>query len=453
MYQETGVVEIAAFRPRYPHLFGPSVVRRGGDGRLANMFTSSKTHRTSSFTSMRKSSMTLDGEMLLHYLKLVLVLLAVLTGLYAGLLAALTNRFVQTHAVYLHAFQLTGDKDLNTPEMFGFLRGQVTPFNIHSQDHTPLNTWHILPIGLHRRHMAELMQQPTGLVADVTTGLGFQLLRDDPDALLAIHFHGAGGNMGSGYRIPNYRALAAGNPDKIHVLTFDYRGFGKTNGVPTEQGLIQDAIAVVDWALNVAKIPPSRILIFGQSLGTAVNMAVAEHFASRKEPVIFAGHIMIAPFVDVPTLVATYKIAGKIPILSPVARYTRLFNLLSSQIRETWSTKTRIAAYVRRSEATSKKYRITLIHAEDDSSIPWHHTSTLFWNAANATSAEGIGSADMKTWRLGESQEIGAAGSVTHWRTEHGTISEYILKYGLHDVVMGAPIVSLAAMRIFDEDR
>jgi abhydrolase domain-containing protein 12 len=109
--------------------------------------------------------------------------------------------------------------------------------------------------------MAELMQQPIGLVADVTTGLGFQLLRDDPDALLAIHFHGAGGNMGSGYRIPNYRALAAGNPDKIHVLTFDYRGFGKTTGVPTEQGLIQDAIAVVDWALNVAKIPPSHILI------------------------------------------------------------------------------------------------------------------------------------------------------------------------------------------------
>jgi abhydrolase domain-containing protein 12 len=117
-------------------------------------------------------------------------------------------------------------------------------------------------------------------------------------------------------------------------------------------------------------------------------MAVAEHFASRDKPVIFPGHIMIAPFVDVPTLVATYKIAGKIPILSPVARYTGLFNLLSSQIRETWSTKTRIAAYVRRSEATSNKYRITLIHAEDDSSIPWHHTSTLFWNAANATSAE-----------------------------------------------------------------
>lgn len=391
--------------------------------------------------------------MFLYCLKRALVAPAVLAVLYAGLLAALMNRSVQTHAVYLHAFQMTGEKDLSTPEMFGFLRGQVTPFIIHSSDGTPLHSWHILPIGLHRRHMAELMQRPTGLIADATTGLGFQLLREDPDALLAIHFHGAGGNMGSGYRIPNYRALAAGNPDKIHVLTFDYRGFGKTPGVPTEQGLIQDAIAVVDWAFNVANIPPSRILIFGQSLGTAVNMAVAEHFASLEKPVVFAGHILIAPFVDVPTLVATYKIAGKVPILSPVARYTRLFNLLSSQIRETWSTKTRIAAYVRRSEATSHDYRITLIHAEDDSSIPWYHTSTLFWNAANATSAEGIGAAEMRTWRLDKSQDMGAAGSIAHWHTEYGRISEYIVKYGVHDAIMGSPIVSLAVMQIFDGER
>jgi abhydrolase domain-containing protein 12 len=423
--------------------------------RIANKFSPWKplTYLPSFFVSIRTSSMVSDGKMLMHCLKLVLMTLAVSIGLYAGLLAALTNRFVQTHAVYLHSFQMTGGKDLNTPEMFGFLRGQVTPFIVHSPDGTPLHSWHILPIGLYREHMAELMQQPTGLVTDVTTGLGFELLRDDPDALLTIHFHGAGGNMGSGYRIPNYRALAAGNPDKIHVLTFDYRGFGKTPGVPTEQGLIQDAVAVVDWALNVANIPPSRILIFGQSLGTAVNMAVADHFASLEKPAIFAGHVLIAPFVDVPSLVTTYKIAGRIPILSPVAQYTRLFNLLSSQIRETWSTKTRIAAYVRRSEATLNKYRITLIHAEDDLSIPWYHTSALFWNAANATSAEGLGTDEMETWRLDESQVIGAAGSVAHWRTDHGTISEYIVKYGLHDVVMGAPIVSLAAMRIFDEDR
>jgi abhydrolase domain-containing protein 12 len=389
-------------------------------------------------------------KMSLLLLKLIFASTVVGAGLYAGLLAALTTQFIQTHAVYLHAFQQTGNKDLDVPEMFGFLRGQVTPFIIYSSDGTPLHAWHILPVGLHRKHMATLMQQPTGLIADVTGTLGFQLLRDDPEALLAIHFHGAGGNMGSGYRIPNYRALSANDPDKIHILTFDYRGFGKTPGVPSEEGLIQDAVAVVEWALNVAHIPPSRILIIGQSLGTAINMAVAERFASRDEAVIFAGHILIAPFVDVPTLVATYKIAGTIPILSPVAQYPMLFKSLSSHIRETWSTKTRLADYVRMNEEMQHSYRITFIHAEDDMSIPWQHTSTLFSHAVNATSVDGIEGSRVRSWKLEEGQDLGAAGHVAHWRTEQGAISEYILRYGVHDVIMGGPIISLAAMDIFE---
>lgn len=256
--------------------------------------------------------------------------------------------------------------------------------------------------------------------------------------------------MGSGYRVPNYRALAVGSPDKIHVLTFDYRGFGKTPNVPTEDGIIQDAVAVVDWALNVANIPPSRILIFGQSLGTAVNMAVAEHFATQREPVIFAGHIMIAPFVDVPTLVTTYKIAGTIPILSPVAQYPVLFNFLSAQIRETWSTKARIANYIRRSEESLHPYRVTLIHAEDDYDIPWHHTPTLFSHAVNASSSDGVDQSRVSAWKTEEGQDIGAAGRVAQWRTQQGVISEYLLRYGLHDVIMGSSIVSLAAMDIFE---
>lgn len=383
-------------------------------------------------------------------LKLVLVFAALVFALYAGLLAALTTRFVQTHAVYLHAFQMTGSKDLNVPEMFGFLRGQVTPFIIHSADGTPLHSWHILPVGLYRKRMTELTLEPSGLVSDYTSSLGFNLLQDDSEALLAIHFHGAGGNMGSGYRIPNYRALAAGDPDKIHVLTFDYRGFGKSPGTPSEAGLIHDAIAVVEWAMNVAKIPPSRILLFGQSLGTAVNMAVAEHYASRDSPVMFSGHIMIAPFVDVPTLVTTYKIAGTVPILSPVAQYPMLFDFLSAHIKEEWSTKSRIANYVRCNEASSHKYRITLIHAEDDYDIPWGHTPVLFWQAVNATSPNGIAQEDVRTWKSDKGQAVGAAGHVAHWRTQYGTISEYLLKHGLHDVIMGAPIVSLAAMDTFE---
>lgn len=159
---------------------------------------------------------------------------------------------------------------------------------------------------------------------------------------------------------------------------------------------------------------------------------------------------MIAPFVDVPTLVTTYKIAGTIPVLLSVAQYPMLFNFLKSNIKEDWSTKTRIANYVRANEVSSHQYRITLIHAEDDYDIPLHHTPTLLNHAASATSSHEIGQDDVAEWKSNQGQAIGHAGHEANWRTHHGVISEYLLKYGLHDVVMGAPIVTLAAMRIFD---
>lgn len=57
---------------------------------------------------------------------------------------------------------------------------------------------------------------------------------------------------------------------------------------------------------------------------------------------------------------------------------------------------------------------------------------------------------ELDVWKAKNRQDLGAAGLVSRWRTENGLMSEHILKYGLHDVIMGNPIVTLAAMRIFD---
>ena len=374
---------------------------------------------------------------------------ALLVGLYAGLLGLLTTSSFQAHVVYLHKIQMTWFKDLDIPESFGFLRNQVTPFSIRSSFGGTLYAWHILPIELYRQHESALIAEPSGFVSDIMSRVAFKLLREDPDARLIIHMHGAAGTVGSGYRVPNYRALSAGQPNKIHVLTFDYRGFGRSRGTPSERGLYLDAVAVVDWATHVAGVPPSRIIIFGQSLGTAVSLAVSEHFASQSPPVVFAGAVLVAPFVDAATLVATYRVAGSIPLLSPLARFPPLFKYLSTFIRDKWSSKDRIAEYVRANEANGERYCLTLIHAEDDYDIPWHHTEIVFWHAVNATVSRGI-SYDELEEKKGESKtDLGPAGSVMEWRTENGVIREEILKTGLHDVIMGNPITTMAVMRIF----
>ena len=221
---------------------------------------------------------------------------AVAVGLYAGFIGLLTTNSLQSHVVYLHKFQLTWFKDLNTPEVFGFLYNQVTPFGIRSSSGETLYAWHILPIELYRKNEDILVAETSGYSLDTTSRHAFRLLRDDPKARLIIHMHGAAGTVGSGYRVPNYRALSAGDPNKNHVLTFDYGGFGCSKGTPSEKALLDDAISVVQWALEVAKIPPSRIVIFGQSLGTAVNLAVAQHFALQSPPIVLCRTYSCGPF-------------------------------------------------------------------------------------------------------------------------------------------------------------
>jgi len=390
------------------------------------------------------------GTMAHLLFKYALISVAVLVGLYAGLLGLLTTSFFQAHVVYLHKIQMTWFKDLDVPETFGFLRNQATPFSIKSSTGGTLYAWHILPVELYRQHEPALIAEPAGFVLDITSRFAFELLRDDPDALLVIHMHGAAGTVGSGYRVSNYRALSAGQPKAIHVLTFDYRGFGRSRGTPSERGLCLDAIAVVDWATNVAGIPASRILIFGQSIGAAVSLAVLEHFALQSPPTIFAGTILVAPFADVATLVATYRVAGSIPILSPLARFPLLFNYLSTFIQDKWSNNDRIAEYIRANEANKEKYRLTLIHAEDDYDIPWHHTEVLFWHAVNAMKSQRISYNELEELKHKSKTDLGAAGSVMEWRTEKGVIREEILKTGLHDVVMSYPIITMAVMRIFE---
>ena len=374
---------------------------------------------------------------------------AIFLALYATLLGLLTTPFFQGHVVYLHKIQMTWFKDLNVPESFGFLRNQVTPFRINSSLGGTVYAWHILPVELYRQHELALIAEPAGFVDDITSRTSFQLLRGDHEANLVIHMHGAAGTVGSGYRVPNYRALSAGQPGKIHVLTFDYRGFGYSSGIPSEPGIIEDATAIVDWAMNIAGIPASRILIFGQSIGTAVTLAVSEHYASQNPPIVFAGAVLVAPFADVATLVSTYSVAGTIPILSPFARFPILFNYLSTFIKDKWLSTDRIARYVRANEANGKKYRLTIIHAEDDWDIPWHHTEIVFWHAVNATTSRGIIYEELEATKLDTKTHLGAAGSVTEWQTDYGVIREEIPKTGLHDVIMGNAIITMAVMRIF----
>jgi pimeloyl-ACP methyl ester carboxylesterase len=222
---------------------------------------------------------------------------------------------------------------------------QVTPFRIATKDGHRLFTWLVAPLGVYARHADEFVREQAG-VEDITDKLAFQLLRNDPEARLLIYFHGNAATLGQQRRTEEYRSYSSGACEKVFVLAFDYRGFGKSVGEPSEMGLRNDAEAVVDWALNTAKIPPSRIVLLGHSLGTAVATAVAVHYADID--VEFAGIILCAAFTNAGNAFASYSIAGVIPVLAPVKMIPAVQSWFSRRMVDTWKTDIRLATLTRK---------------------------------------------------------------------------------------------------------
>jgi uncharacterized protein len=59
------------------------------------------------------------------------------------------------------------------------------------------------------------------------------------------------------------------------LLLVNYRGYGRSEGRPSEKALLEDALEVYDWAVRQPGIDPQRVAVHGRSLGSGVAVAVA----------------------------------------------------------------------------------------------------------------------------------------------------------------------------------
>lgn len=84
--------------------------------------------------------------------------------------------------------------------------------------------------------------------------------------------HGNAGNIS--HRLYNVKRLLEKG---LGVFLYDYRGYGKSGGRPSEQGIYQDGLAAYDYLMNQLHIAPDRIVCFGRSLGAAVAIEIALH--------------------------------------------------------------------------------------------------------------------------------------------------------------------------------
>ena len=92
-----------------------------------------------------------------------------------------------------------------------------------------------------------------------------------------IWFHGNAGNIG--HRVENLKLLH--DKVKVNVFIFDYRGYGHSQGKASEEGTYLDGEAALAFVREQLAIDASRIVLFGRSLGAAVAVEMAVHFANQ----------------------------------------------------------------------------------------------------------------------------------------------------------------------------
>jgi fermentation-respiration switch protein FrsA (DUF1100 family) len=115
----------------------------------------------------------------------------------------------------------------------------------------------------------------TGIEAvTVTTEDGLELVHwyrppAVPGGPVIVMFHGNAGHIGD--RVPKYWPLLKAG---FGVFFAEYRGYGGNPGRPTEAGLTADGVSVMAY-LGARGIPPERIVLYGESLGTGLAIKLA----------------------------------------------------------------------------------------------------------------------------------------------------------------------------------
>ncbi len=95
-----------------------------------------------------------------------------------------------------------------------------------------------------------------------------------PGPQTVLWMHGNAGNIAD--RLD--QALAMKRALGVSSFLFDFRGYGKSEGRPTEAGLYRDAAAAWEWLVAGKGVDPRGIILYGHSLGTpvAVDLALGE---------------------------------------------------------------------------------------------------------------------------------------------------------------------------------
>ncbi|TVQ66342.1 MAG: alpha/beta hydrolase [Balneolaceae bacterium] len=156
-----------------------------------------------------------------------------------------------------------------------------------------------------------------------------------------LFFHGNAGNISG-----RLESIMIFNELRLNVMIFDYRGYGRSEGKPTEEGTYRDAIAAWRYLTEVQDENPRDIILFGRSLGGGV----AAWLASEVE----AGGLVLES-----TFTSAADLASEIYPFIPVRWLLRIRYPVIDYIDEI-------------------RKPVMIAHSRNDEVIPYHHGQKLY---------------------------------------------------------------------------
>lgn len=156
-----------------------------------------------------------------------------------------------------------------------------------------------------------------------------------------LFFHGNAGNISG-----RLESISFFNDLNLNVFIFDYRGYGNSEGKPSETGTYRDAEAAWSYLTEVREISADKIILFGRSLGGGP----ASWLATRVEA---AGLVLESAFTS------AVDLARELYPFIPVSRLMHI--------------RYPIMEHVKKADMP-----VMVAHSKTDEVIPYHHGERLF---------------------------------------------------------------------------
>ncbi|EPQ32327.1 uncharacterized protein PFL1_00523 [Pseudozyma flocculosa PF-1] len=317
-----------------------------------------------------------------------------IVAIYTGFLCAMFTPLIQKHFLFLHKIPFPLFADFDHPERYGLAPFKTRNFRLTTADNVSIGAWHILPEAFY-----QAQDTHDGPIAD---DLFDDALKQYPTI---IYLHGNAANRAAPFRIRAYSSLSTRLA--VNVIAIDYRGFGDSDGDPSERGVVLDARAAFDFVrTRSGHTDGSGIVVFGQSLGSGVAAAVTHELHEQGTPP--QAVVLMAAYSSINAVISNFRIAGLLPVLAPLKLIPGAQHLVEKYQVTKFATDQRLPRLLlplpdlqaavsetasdegpskgvgsgdgSEGSTTSRKPHIVILHADDDAIIPVSHSRVL-WDA------------------------------------------------------------------------